>query len=358
MRGDGRIFQRKDTLHLWCAYFLRGKEFRESTGETDPQRAQKFLKRRLKEVGADQIGARQFVGPQQERIRIDELCDALAENYRSRGKDSKQFISNLLVVRRHFGQERAVSLTADAVARWVNELRSEGYAAATCNRYSQLLSQAFNLAIRNRVLASRPNIERLSETGNARQGFVSRTELDRIVDNLPQYLRDLVLFAFLSSWRRGEILSLGWSDVDGDTIRLRAEHSKSRKARSLALEGELADLIARRQSQKQGPLVFHHGGHAITDLRKAWVTACRMAGVPGRLFHDLRRSGVRDMIRAGVAPHVAMTISGHETDSMLKRYAIISDADQRAALRRTADFRTAEQQEQQEQRGVVPARVQ
>jgi integrase len=354
-RGNGRIYSRPDTRFLWCAYFLRGEEHRQSTGESDEKKAQKFLDRKLMEVGADRIGARPFVSPHQERVKIDELCDALAENYRSRGKDSKQFISNLAVVRKHFGQQRAASLTAHNVTRWINELRSQGYACATCNRYSQLLSQAFNLAIRNRVLATRPNIERLSETGNARQGFVSRTELERIVDNLPQYLQDLVLFAFLSSWRRGEILSLTWSDVEGDTIRLRAEHSKSRKARSLALEGELAELIARRQSQQQGPLVFHHGGHAITDLRKAWVTACRMAGVPDRLFHDLRRSGVRDMIRAGVAPHVAMTISGHETDSMLKRYAIISDADQRAALRRTADFRAAEQQEQ---RGVVSERVQ
>jgi integrase len=356
MRGNGRIFARKGTSYLWCAYYLRGKEFRESAGTADQKQAEKFLKRRIKEVGADQIGARPFVGPQQERITINELCDALAENYRSRGKDSRQFTSNLARVREHFGEMRAASLAADTVARWINCLISDGYAAATCNRYSQLLSQAFNLAIRNRVLASRPNIERLSEAGNARQGFVSRAELNRIIAHLPDYLQDLVLFAFLSSWRRGEILSLTWTDVDGDntTIRLRAEHSKEREARSLALEGELADLVARRHSQQQGPLVFHHDGHRITDVRKAWATACRMAGVPGRLFHDLRRSGVRDLIRAGVAPHVAMSISGHKTDSMLRRYAIISDADQRAALRRTEEFRTAEQARAL----IMPSRVQ
>ncbi len=50
------------------------------------------------------------------------------------------------------------------------------------------------------------------------------------------------------------------------------------------------------------------------------------------------------MIRAGVAPHVAMSISGHQTDSMLRRYAIISEVDQRAALRRTEEHRTAEQE--------------
>jgi hypothetical protein len=61
-RGDGRIFARKGSAFLWCAYFLRGKEYLESTKETDQQRAEKFLKRRLKEVGADQIGKATFVG--------------------------------------------------------------------------------------------------------------------------------------------------------------------------------------------------------------------------------------------------------------------------------------------------------
>ena len=72
-----RIFPRKGTSFLWCAYYLRGKEFRESTHETDLQKAEKFLKHRLKAVGADQIGAAPFIGPQQERMRVTELLDAL-----------------------------------------------------------------------------------------------------------------------------------------------------------------------------------------------------------------------------------------------------------------------------------------
>jgi hypothetical protein len=72
MRGNGRIFPRKGTASLWCAYYLRGKEYRESTGTPDPKQAEKFLKRRLKEVGADQIGAKPFMGPQQERLTCNQ----------------------------------------------------------------------------------------------------------------------------------------------------------------------------------------------------------------------------------------------------------------------------------------------
>ena len=75
MRGDGRIFQRGGTF--WIAYYLRGKEYRESAGTSDEKKAQRFLKHRLNEVGADQIGAQAFVEPKQKRVTVSELLDNL-----------------------------------------------------------------------------------------------------------------------------------------------------------------------------------------------------------------------------------------------------------------------------------------
>ena len=85
--------------------------------------------------------------------------------------------------------------------------------------------------------------------------------------------------------------------------------------------------------------VFHAGdGRAIVDFKRSWTTACAKAGVPGKLFHDLRRSAVRNMIRAGVPQSVALRISGHTTAAIFTRYDITSDDDERAALRATQSY--------------------
>jgi integrase len=85
------------------------------------------------------------------------------------------------------------------------------------------------------------------------------------------------------------------------------------------------------------PWVFHReSGHPIRDLRRAWVAETRAAGAPGRILHDFRRTAVRRMERAGVPRSVAMKISGHKTESINRRYAIVAERDIADGLGRIA----------------------
>ena len=141
-------------------------------------------------------------------------------------------------------------------------------------------------------------------------------------------------------WRKGEITSLEWDDVDRKhrIVRLRPEHSKNEEGRVLVLEGTLWDVIEQLHAVRCCRWVFHRNGERIKDFRKAWNTACRKAGITGKIFHDLRRTAIRNMTRAGVPRVIAKRISGHKTDTVFERYDIVDENDLREAARRTQEY--------------------
>jgi integrase len=346
MRGDGRIFLRGKVY--WTAYSLRGTEYRESTGESDPGRAAKFLRNKLKQVHADEIGARVFTTPKACKLTVAELLSALKSDFELRSKDSPQNLSVLKRVDADFGNTLAVSLTSEKIDTYVQGRIAQGDAPATINRCSQILGQAYQLAIRRGTLNRAPYIRHLSEAGNARQGFFSEQELDAVVSHLPEDLRDFVRFAAATGMRKGEIASLRWSDIDGDVLTLRGENAKNGEARNIPLIGELASIIERRKAARTietngtsqlCPLIFHREGEPVAEFRKSWATATKKAQCPGKLFHDLRRYACRSMSQAGVPQQIAMRISGHKTASMFQRYNIVCTDDLRGALEKTEAYR-------------------
>ena len=346
----------------------------EASTEQNRREAERFKKKRLGELAAEQHGGRAFVGPQQERVTINDLLDGLERDYRLRDKWNTKAASHVKAVRNYFGARRAVDVTSDAVGAYAINLREQGYSNATANRRTQVLGQAFKLAIRAKQFSAAPFIPRLSEIGSERQGFFETADFEAMAARLPEYLRDFCRFGFCTGWRKGSIQSLRWADVGEGVIYLRAENSKTRKAETMPLEGELGKIIERRRAAvvfqtKDGETrfaeyVFHLGGKKIADFRKAWLTACIETGLgkmvcrkcgyegadrscgkcgiatrySGKIFHDFRRTASRNMIAAGVPQAVAMKITGHRTDSMFRRYAIVNEEQKREALAKTQQY--------------------
>lgn len=89
------------------------------------------------------------------------------------------------------------------------------------------------------------------------------------------------------------------------------------------------------------PLIFHRNGKPIGSFRKRWKAACEAAGVAGRIPYDLRRTAIRDMVRAGVSQNVAMQISGHKTASVFRRYDIVDVDDLREAMKKRDAYLSA-----------------
>ena len=195
----------------------------------------------------------------------------------------------------------------------------------------------FKLALESGRLRYAPHIPLLEEN-NAREGFVDHGVFVALREHLPPYLKDLITFLYLSGWRVGEMKALEWRDVDfaGRVVRLRQSVSKNKDGRLLPLSGDLLEIIERANANRRldCPYVFHLDVQPIGDFKRAWASACKRAGVGKVLVHDLRRTAVRNMVRAGIPDRVAMTLSGHKTRSVFDRYNIVSEADLAAAAER------------------------
>jgi integrase len=348
-RGDGQIYLRGNTY--WMVYWLRGERFRESCETSDEQQAAKMLRNKMKLIHADQIGARVFQTPKADKLTIHDLLESLKADYTLRGKASGQNLSHIKRADADFGDMLAVALTPDRVDRYIQDRLADKNKPAAINRTLQFVRQAYTVAVRQNRIVRAPYVRRLSERGNERKGFTDEATFRKIRGFLPSYLQDFCLFGFVSGMRFGEICSLKWSNVHGDEIELEGLDAKTGEPRIIPMVGaDLAGILARRREAQKvkrdgilstAALVFHHGGKAIVDIRKAWHSACRKAGVPKLLFHDLRRSAAKNMDEAGISRDVAMSITGHKTQSMFSRYNITTTKRARQALEQTQVYREA-----------------
>jgi integrase len=223
---------------------------------------------------------------------------------------------------------------------------------ATVNRELAFLRKMMNLGRDEGLVLRVPKIEMLQEAP-ARGGFVDETQFKSLLPHLRVDLRCVVALGYKLGWRvRSEVLTLTWEQVslDDGTVRLNPGKTKNKEGRLVHLPSDLLAMLKNQKARvtdlekELGHAVawvfpYFSGpckGQRVESFIKAWKKVTHMVGLPGLLVHDLRRSAVRNMERLSVPRSVAMRITGHQTESVYRRYAIVSDADMKAAADRLA----------------------
>lgn len=323
VRGQGTVTKRGKWWHV--CYSIKGQTFRESAGTQDREEALAYLRRKLGMLASGDIVSIN-------RVRISDLLNLLNEDYESNERASA-YIAKLKIDKYllpFFGSTLAAKLTSTFIQSYVKSRKQDGAKPGTINRELGFLRRAFQLgALADPPLVARvPNFPKLPED-NVRTGYLNPDEYKRLLAELPDELKLLFVLAYHVGMRKTALLNLKWKQVDfeGGLIRTELPRSRNRKPLPVAVPiyGDMWEYLEKQE--KSGPFIFTRGPNRIKDFRASWTKACIRAGLPKLLFHDLRRTAVRNLRKAKVPETTAMKISGHKTRSMLDRYSIHDDAD-------------------------------
>jgi integrase len=280
--------------------------------------------------------------PRAGRLTFDEaMADVVADYtlHKRRSLDALKRRIQLHLLPAFSGWKLA-AVTTTALRAFVARRQAENAKPATINRELAVIGHAFTLAMEAGSLFARPKIPTLSEKGNERRGFFEPEAFASVCRYLPGPLVRLVTFLYITGWRgksEGQKLLWAWVDFAAGEVRLPAGVSKTQEPRTFPFTNELRALLIeqravvdaiQREHQRVVPHVFcYEDGRPIKYWWRTWHSACKRAGVPGRVVHDFRRTAIRRMVRSGIPERVAMQMCGHKTRAVFERYNIVSSSD-------------------------------
>lgn len=348
-RGLGSLYRRPGSSTWYICYSHSGKTFRESTGTTNETDAADQLKKRLGEIAKGT-----FDDLKSKKLKLQELFDDMVVNYKENGKKSlddlqERWDEKLKPV---FGHLRVANIRTPQIVTYRSQRLEAGAAPSTVNREVAVIKRMLNLGIQNGKIQptlkiSLPDLEE----NNRRMGFVKHHEYEKLsayFAGVGLWMSALFETAHAFGFRVSELLKLKVNQIDLNERVIRLEQTKSGEPRNVKMTTKVFHLIKLccegKTSDDYVFTRFLKGRHKrIVDFRVVWENGCKAAGVPDLLFHDLRRTGARNLRNSGVPETTVMAIGGWKTRSVFERYVITDEndlADATAKLERYHQIRT------------------
>lgn len=322
----------------------------EDLGKIPLTSAKVILHKRLAELAEHKFMVRS------PKVTFRDAAEGFLAYSRGRKRSHKQDAEKVEKLVAFFGDRPLDSLTPEIMEGFLNDLKQKGkrvscrkgvapewkpYKPATLNRYIACAKTIVNRAVANRKIDRNPLVGlKLFKESNARDRVLTREEYHQLLDECAPHLVVMVRMAYISAMRQAEILKLRWDQVDlkGGVIRLKPEDTKTAEPREIPLDGDLVGALVSLPRALHSPFVFTYEGRSLGSIKTAFRAACGRAGISDFRFHDLRHCAVTNLRKAGVPTGTIMSISGHKTDAMVRRYDKVDHGDRKEAMERVRRF--------------------
>jgi integrase len=290
----------------------------------------------LAQIQADIINGRYFEREQDENLRLQDLIDRFLEHTKDKKKSHRRDVNSADHLVEFMGEtsiNRVIPAMIEdyrAHRKTARTRNGKAPAPATINRELAFLKRVFSWGMQNEMISKNPaRYVKLEKENNIRDRVLSEQEFQRLLEVSPLHLQQIMIVAYYTAMRKGEILGLRWDEVDfkAGLIRLGAGRTKTNEARRIPLAPEIVEMLREKKRSKTTPFVFVYAGEPIDDVKTSFGTARRAAGLEDFRFHDFRHTAITNWRRAGHDFFTIMAATGHTTMSVFQRYNTISDDD-------------------------------
>jgi integrase len=332
---------RKDAGGYFLDYFVQEgglkKRKRVRLGFIPLAQAKKILAQNMSD-----IFEQRFLALDREKAAFNQAADSFLAYSKSRKKSHRNDVPIVERFKVFFGNRTLESLTPDLVEAYLDQRKAEGQlnhkgkpiSGTSLNKELACLKTIIRRAIRNGQIDRDPipGIKRFKEV--PRDRTLSVEEYSRLLRSCSPRLMAIVQLAYSTGMRCGEILGLRWEQVDfkNKIIALEALETKTQEKREIPLNASLAGMLQQVPKTLGSPFVFTYKGKRMASIKTAFNGVCRKAGITGFRFHDLRHCAVTNFRKAGVSDSVIMSISGHKTHAVFRRYDRVDREDRHKAL--------------------------
>ena len=288
------------------------------------------------------IVAGEFLPNEKPKVSFDEAAESFLAFSLARKKSYKRDTHSVKALTAFFGGRPLESLTPSLVEDYLTqrkkkaEEKGKSLKGSSLNREIACLKTLCRRAVLDRKIDRNPvdGVRMFRET--SRNRTLTPEEYQRLLENCSPHYQPVVQLAYVTGMRRGEITGLRWDQVDlkEGVISLKAADTKTQEDREIPLDEALIDLFRKVPKVLGSPYVFNFRGHGLKDPKTAFLRACQRANITDFHFHDLRHCAVTNFRKAGVSDSTIMSISGHKTHAVFRRYDRIDRGDRKEALRR------------------------